>query len=131
MWQIFLIWKKLVHWYCKAILESSACFTALELKEVETLITTKYATQIKDIKHNFLLQQKSPRSLQSQSHINKTLSRIWSNIWLLLPMHVFIMKKHYRGFEMAQTFVSYKCWVKWKPQVASACLYIVIIMVAW
>jgi hypothetical protein len=44
MWQIFLIWEKLVHWYCRAILESSTCFATHELKEVETLITMKYAT---------------------------------------------------------------------------------------
>ncbi len=43
------IWEKVVHWYCRAILESLACFTAQELKEVEKLITTKYATQIEDM----------------------------------------------------------------------------------
>jgi hypothetical protein len=49
MWQIFLIWEKVVHWYCKAVLESSTFFDAQELKEVETLITMKYATHIKDM----------------------------------------------------------------------------------
>jgi hypothetical protein len=49
MWQIFLIWDKVVHWYCKAVFESSAYFVAHELKEAETLITTKYATQIEDM----------------------------------------------------------------------------------
>jgi hypothetical protein len=49
MWQIFIIWEKLVHWYCRAILESSTCFATHELKEVETLITMKYATQIEDM----------------------------------------------------------------------------------
>jgi hypothetical protein len=44
MWQIFLIWKKVVHWYYRAVLESSVCFVAHELKEVETLITMKYAS---------------------------------------------------------------------------------------
>jgi hypothetical protein len=54
-----------------------------------------------------------------------------ATIWLLLLTHTFVLKKHYRGLEMAQTFASYKCWMKWKPQVASTCLYILIIMVAW
>jgi hypothetical protein len=49
MWQIFLIWEKVVHWYCRVVFESSACFAAQELKEVETSITTKYATQIEDM----------------------------------------------------------------------------------
>jgi hypothetical protein len=49
MWQIFLIWEKAVHWYCRVVLESLACFAAQELKEVETLITTKYATQIENM----------------------------------------------------------------------------------
>jgi hypothetical protein len=49
MWQIFLIWEKIVHWYCKVVLESSTCFDAQELKEVETLITMKYATHIEDM----------------------------------------------------------------------------------
>jgi hypothetical protein len=45
----FLIWEKVVHWYYKEVLESSACFATRELKEVETLITTKYSTQIEDM----------------------------------------------------------------------------------
>jgi hypothetical protein len=49
MWQIFLIWEKVVHWYCRVVLKSSSCFVAQELKEVETLITMKYATQIKNM----------------------------------------------------------------------------------
>ncbi len=49
MWQIILIWEKVVHWYCKAFFESSACFATQELKEVETLITTKYATHIENM----------------------------------------------------------------------------------
>jgi hypothetical protein len=49
MWQIFLIWEKVVHWYCKVIFESSTCFVAQELKEVETLITTNYRIQIEDM----------------------------------------------------------------------------------
>ncbi len=49
MWQIFLIWEKVVHWYCRAVLESSACFTTQEFKKFETLITMKYTTQIKNM----------------------------------------------------------------------------------
>jgi len=49
MWQIFLIWEKVVHWYYKEVLESSACFATRDLKEVETLITTRYSTQIEDM----------------------------------------------------------------------------------
>jgi hypothetical protein len=49
MWQIFLIWEKVVHWYCRVVFENSTCFVAQELKEVETLITTKYATHIEDM----------------------------------------------------------------------------------
>jgi hypothetical protein len=49
MWQIFLIWEKVVHWYCRVVLESSTCFVAHELKEVETLITKKYATLIENM----------------------------------------------------------------------------------
>jgi hypothetical protein len=50
MWQIiFLIWEKVVHWYYRAVFESSACFGAHELKEVETLISMNYATQIENM----------------------------------------------------------------------------------
>jgi hypothetical protein len=49
MWQIFIIWEKVIHWYYRVVFESSIYFVAQELKEVETLITTKYATQIEDM----------------------------------------------------------------------------------
>jgi hypothetical protein len=58
MWQIFLIWDKVVHWYCRVVLESLDCFTAHELKEVETLITMKYATHIENMQAHLFVTTK-------------------------------------------------------------------------
>jgi hypothetical protein len=76
MWQIFLIWEKVVHWHCRVVLESSACFAAKELKEVETLITTKYATQIENMLAQLFATTKELKESIITICINKTLLKI-------------------------------------------------------